>query len=288
MEPYDGIRALTKDPSSLRHPFHQVNLLGCLWIREWALTRLRICQHQPPELWETHLSLVSYSLVCGVFAAVTLRQTEAPRALIVPCFLKSRIHLCEAALPPFSSPSTPCQIQFGNIICVFLFYFPRHQISRSFRPWSNTQLLRLATLVKNNFTWCQEGSMPRTSPLHPATTFGTCVAPSHISCLERSHIQAGKTKRVWNKKGGPSSCCLFSAVFKYLGHAFRDENNTVTQFCRVRALTFNADTENSSNPSSKVDRLQVSYVFYTSIFSRSAFMESSKHILNSLLSVKRR
>lgn len=93
-----------------------------------------------------------------------------------------------------------------------------------------------------------------------------------------------KRKECEIRKGGPSSCCLFSVVFKYLGHAFRDENDTVTLFYIVRALTFNVDTKNSSNPSSKVDKLQMSYVFYISLFSRSAFMESSKHILKSLLS----
>ena len=190
--------------------------------------------------------------------------------------------------PPFSSPSIPCQIQFGNIICVFLFYFPRHQISRSFRPWSNTHSFSVSplswrTILSDVKKVACLGQVLCIQLLHLGLGL-----PRHIFLVWNVHIfRQVKWKECEIRKGGPSSCSLFSVVFKYLGHAFRDENNTVT-FCIVRALTFNADTKNSSNPSSKVDKLQVSYIFYISIFSRSAFMESSKHILNSLLSVKRR
>ena len=93
------------------HPFHQVRWLGCLWIRKWVLTRLRVCQYQPPELWEINSSLISHW-----FMVFTLRQTEALRALIFPRFLKSHINLCEVMLPsPARFNSVPSSVFSSSI-----------------------------------------------------------------------------------------------------------------------------------------------------------------------------
>ena len=50
---------------------------------------------------------MSRYLVYGVSVAVTLRQAEALRALILPRFLKSRINLCEVTLPSHFFPFHP-------------------------------------------------------------------------------------------------------------------------------------------------------------------------------------
>lgn len=57
----------------------------------------------------------------------------------------------------------------------------------------------------------------------------------------------------------------------------------MTLFYTVRALAFNVDTVKPlANPSSEVDKQQISCIFYIALFSGSALTESSKRILNSL------
>lgn len=147
----------------------------------------------------------------------------------------------KSCFPPFSSPSIPCQIQFSNIFCFFLFYFSRHQISRSFRPRSNTQSFSVSPL-----SW-------RTvlSDVKKAACLGQvlCIQPLHLGLALSRHIFLVWNVRVfrqvkrkeWNKKGWAFSPPFFCG-FRYLGHAFGYEKDPVTLFYIVRALTFNVDT----------------------------------------------
>ena len=88
------------------HPFHQVKLLGCLWIRKWVLTRLGVCQYQPPELWEINSSLISHYLVYGVHA----EADRGPKVINLPSFLeKSHQPLWSRASLPFLPLLSPAR-----------------------------------------------------------------------------------------------------------------------------------------------------------------------------------
>lgn len=148
--------------------------------------------------------LLAYKPLPGLwcFCCCHAEAGRGPKGINPPSFLeKSHQPLWRNASLPFLPLPSPARFNSVTSSVVSSSISPDTRFPEASDPGGTSELLCLTTLMRNNFAWCQEGSMPRTSPLHPATTSGTCIVPSYISCLECSRIQAGKKKSEWNKKG---------------------------------------------------------------------------------------